>query len=234
MQDPNEDTEWNDILRKHKIIPPKPKPPPVDDEIDMTEPVIDYDKKTDEELKELEDDLDEEFMTELRNKRIAELKRMQQKAKFGEVIEITGQSWKKQVNEAGEDIVVIVHLYNHSIPLCKLLNQHFNTLAKKFPEIKFVKGIATTCVPNMKDAHLPAVFVYKNDEPIKQFLGALQFGGMSITCDELEWKFSQHDILKSNLKENPKKQVDDYMMSSIRSSYVGKSNKYDDSSDDDY
>ena len=39
---------------------------------------------------------------------------MQQKAKFGEVIEITGQSWKKQVNEAGEDIVVIVHLYNHS------------------------------------------------------------------------------------------------------------------------
>ena len=28
--------------------------------------VIDYDKKTDEELKELEDDLDEEFMTELR------------------------------------------------------------------------------------------------------------------------------------------------------------------------
>ena len=51
---------------------------------------------------------------------------------------------------------------------------------------------------------------------------------------ELEWKFSQHDILKSNLKENPKKQVDDYMMSSIRSSYVGKSNKYDDSSDDDY
>ena len=49
-----------------------------------------------------------------RNKRIAELKRMQQKAKFDEVIEITGQSWKKEVNEAGEDIVVIVHLYNHS------------------------------------------------------------------------------------------------------------------------
>jgi len=234
MQDPNEDTEWNDILRKHKILPPKPKPPPVDDEIDMTEPVIDYDKKTDEELKELEDDLDEEFMTELRNRRIAELKRMQEKAKFGEVIEITAQSWKKQVNEAGEDIVVIVHLYSHSIPLCKLLNQHFNTLAKKFPEIKFVKGIATTCIPNMQDDHLPVVFVYKNDKPIKQFFGAVQFGGMSITCDELEWKFSQHDILKSNLKKNPKKKVDDYMMSSIKSSFVGKSNKYNDSSDDDY
>ncbi|OMJ12507.1 Viral IAP-associated factor-like protein [Smittium culicis] len=25
MQDPNEDTEWNDILRKHKIIPEKEK-----------------------------------------------------------------------------------------------------------------------------------------------------------------------------------------------------------------
>ena len=49
-----------------------------------------------------------------RNRRIAELRRMQEKAKFGEVIEITAQSWKKQVNEAGEDIVVIVHLYSHS------------------------------------------------------------------------------------------------------------------------
>lgn len=35
----------------------------------------------------------------------------------------------------------------------------------------------------MQDDHLPVVFVYKNDKPIKQFFGAVQFGGMSITCD---------------------------------------------------
>ena len=79
-------------------------------------------------------------------------------------------------------ILFIITILNR-IPLCKLLNQHFNVLAKKFPEIKFVKGIATTCIPNMQDSHLPAVFVYKNNQLINQFLGPLRFGGMSITLD---------------------------------------------------
>lgn len=31
MQDPNEDTEWNDVLRAKGILPPKPEEPSEDD-----------------------------------------------------------------------------------------------------------------------------------------------------------------------------------------------------------
>ena len=31
MQDPNEDTEWNDALRKHGILPARPKTPEIED-----------------------------------------------------------------------------------------------------------------------------------------------------------------------------------------------------------
>ena len=42
MQDPNEDTEWNDALRKHGILPARPKTPeiedpePVDDKVSVS------------------------------------------------------------------------------------------------------------------------------------------------------------------------------------------------------
>ena len=38
FKDPNEDTEWNDILRKHGILPAKEKPAPLEEEQDLTEP----------------------------------------------------------------------------------------------------------------------------------------------------------------------------------------------------
>ena len=71
MQDPNEDTEWNDILRAKGIIPEKPKEKEVteDDVVAMLEETIA--KKTGEkamedmtldELDELEDEEEERIL----------------------------------------------------------------------------------------------------------------------------------------------------------------------------
>jgi len=35
-QDPTQDTEWNDALRKHGILPKKEKAPPPPEEVDQT------------------------------------------------------------------------------------------------------------------------------------------------------------------------------------------------------
>ncbi|PVU86102.1 hypothetical protein BB559_006672, partial [Furculomyces boomerangus] len=55
MQDPNEDTEWNDILRKHKIIPEKPKEITVNEIYDL----MVEDKRQMEATKHEDMDLDE-------------------------------------------------------------------------------------------------------------------------------------------------------------------------------
>lgn len=64
-----------------------------------------------DELDELEDSEDETVLLEYRNKRIAELKALADRKKYGTVGEISAQDYVSEVNKAGEGIWVILHLY---------------------------------------------------------------------------------------------------------------------------
>lgn len=67
--------------------------------------------KTLDELDELEDEEDEKILLEYRKKRIAEMQQFASKAKYGDVVEISAQDYVQEVNQAGEDIWVVLHLY---------------------------------------------------------------------------------------------------------------------------
>jgi hypothetical protein len=64
-----------------------------------------------DELDELEDEEDERVLAEYRRRRIAEMKALTEKAKFGSVIEITAVDYVKEINQAGEGVWVVLHLY---------------------------------------------------------------------------------------------------------------------------
>ncbi|XP_029936597.1 phosducin-like protein 3 [Myripristis murdjan] len=239
MQDPNEDTEWNDILRKKGILPPKEIPKDDEEEelaLQQQQSVVKtYESMTLEELDENEDEFseDDEAAIEMyRQKRLAEWKATQMKNVFGEVTEISGQDYVKEVNKAGDGIWVVLHLYKQGIPLCTLINQHLSALARKFPQTKFLKSISTTCIPNYPDRNLPTIFVYFEGEMKAQFIGPLVFGGMNLTVEELEWRLSESGAIKTDLEENPRKQIEDKLMTSIRSSLPTR--KDGDSDDEDY
>ncbi|XP_005999035.1 phosducin-like protein 3 [Latimeria chalumnae] len=225
MQDPNADTEWNDILRRKGILPPKEKPEEEQEEDELILPqqsvVKTYEDMTLEELEENEDEFNEEDERAIemyRQQRIAQWKTTQLKNKFGELLEISGQDYVQEVTKAGKGLWVILHLYKQGIPLCSLINQHLRGLAKKFPETKFIKAISTTCIPNYPDRNLPTIFVYLEGDIKAQFIGPLVFGGMNLTKDELEWKLSESGAIKTDLEENPRVQIQDQLMSSIRCS----------------
>ncbi|XP_043927026.1 phosducin-like protein 3 [Protopterus annectens] len=221
MQDPNADTEWNDILRKKGILPPKEKQKDEEEvQILQTQSVVKtYEDMTLEELRENEDEFSEEDERAIelyRQQRLTEWKASQLKNKFGEIIEISGQEYVNEVSKAGQGIWVVLHLYKPGIPLCTLINQHLSALANKFPATKFIKAISTTCIPNYPDRNLPTIFVYLEGEIKAQFIGPLVFGGMNLTRDELEWKISESNAIKTDLEENPRKQIEDKLMTSIR------------------
>lgn len=118
VQNPNEDTEWNDVLRAKGIIPQKEKEITEEQIIDIVERTVQeklnknyLEEKTLDELDELEDEEEERILAEMRRKRLAELKEMQEKAKFGRVMEITAVDYVKEVNQAGEGVWVVLHLY---------------------------------------------------------------------------------------------------------------------------
>lgn len=239
MQDQNEDTEWNDVLRAKGIIPQKEAPQEIteDDIVNMLEGTIEHKANGPDlseldldELNEREDDIDEEeerIFEAYRRARMAEMKAAQERARFGDVREISKDEYVREVNKAGEGIWVVLHVYKQGVPLCTLLNQHITNLARKFPDTKFLRSVSSVCIPNYPDKNLPTIFMYYEGDMKKQWVGPMEFGGMNLTQDELEWKFSQVGAVKTTLETNPKKQVADHMTSSIRQANINEDSDSD-------
>ncbi len=117
-KDPNLDTEWNDVLRAKGILAPKEKEISEEQIIDIVERTVQEKLNKDhlaekdlDELDELEDEEDDRVLQQYRLKRIAEIKALQEKAKYGAVLEITAVDYVKEVNQAGEGVWVVLHLY---------------------------------------------------------------------------------------------------------------------------
>ena len=81
----------------------------------------------------------------------------------------------QEVNKAGEGIHVVLHLYKQGVPLCALINQYLTALAAKFPAVKFLKAISTTCIPNYPDHNLPTIFHYYEGDMKSQLAGNIFF-----------------------------------------------------------
>ncbi|XP_044132654.1 phosducin-like protein 2 [Bufo gargarizans] len=174
-------------------------------------------------LKEVEDAFQEENEKAIelyRKKRIKELQTLQKTQKYGELNDISGNLYVKEVTNAKDGVWVVLHLYRSCIPMCDLLNNHLRILAKKFPETKFLKSTADNCIPNYLDACLPTLLLYRNGQIKGRFIGTDQCGGTSVTPEELEWKLADVGAIISDLEEDPRKTFIDLMMSSARRSSI--------------
>lgn len=172
---------------------------------------------------------------EYRKKRIAEIKSLAEKSKFGTVREISGQDYIDEVNKAGEGIWVILHLYKQGIPLCALINQFMITLANRFQSVKFLKSIASTCIPNFPEKNLPSIFIYYEGQIRKQIIGSIDLRGEKLTCDgkiqqfcfnfisiiilyffsEFEYILGQYGAIETDIKEDPRQAIKDKLFSDL-------------------
>ncbi|KAB2064685.1 hypothetical protein ES319_A09G037800v1 [Gossypium barbadense] len=158
-------TQWDDIQRKLGNLPPKPpafKPPPFEPAPDPDSAPKDkswIDAKTEDELDELEDDLDDDrFLEEYRKKRLAEMKEA------------------AKASQAPQDVWMVVFLYQEGFPECGLLLRCLDELAIKYPATKFVKIISTECIPSYPDRNLSTLLVYHNGAVKANYVGLHSFG----------------------------------------------------------
>jgi hypothetical protein len=116
-------------------------------------------------------------------------------------------------------------------------------LAVKFPAVKFIKSISTTCVPNYPDKNLPTIFIYHENVLKKQYIGPLEFNGMNFKQDDLEWRLHRVGVLKSNLNRSElsdfeknsrlERNAEDEMIKTIRDGIFSSGRRGDKSYDDD-
>ena len=75
-----------------------------------------------------------------------------------------------------------------SVIECQILNEIMDQLAPKYPNVKFVRAVATKCVEGMLDRDLPALLFYKNEDLTGNIIPAREvLGGKRMTVKTVEF-----------------------------------------------
>ncbi|KAF6233601.1 hypothetical protein HO173_008158 [Letharia columbiana] len=193
VDDPNADTEWNDILRKHGVIPEKPpSPTPLIQEALAEARKQAYGNRLEEkdldELNDLEDEEDEAFLAKYRNQRMAELSTIATASVFNQVYPLQKPDYPKDVTEASNKAFVLVHLTSSlgTNIESRLLTELWREMARKFGDIKFCEIRADMCIEGYPERNTPTILVYRNGDIKKQVVTLNELGGDHTTIKDLQ------------------------------------------------
>ncbi|KII89313.1 hypothetical protein PLICRDRAFT_109487 [Plicaturopsis crispa FD-325 SS-3] len=180
----DEDTEFNDALRKHGILPPRPEAPPspsppasptLSDFLDDFTP-----SELQERAEDAKDPETERLIEEYRRHRIAQDRNEEKKARFGRVYPISREDYTREVTEASmvdeEDdddergTGVVCFLYKDGITRSDLASRHVQILAARHPRTKFVSIVGDKCIANLPDTRVPMFIIYRKGEVLNQLV----------------------------------------------------------------
>lgn len=189
----NYTTEWDEQQIKHGNYDPyvaEPKQEELCNELqERIEELDPLEFKTIAELTELYEQTDDPFVEEYKLKRSRQLQLYKQRQKFGEVYEISYDTYMKEVTQASEEHFVVLHLYKDSQPMCVQINEIFAVLAKKHREVKFCKGICDVIVPNFSDKNVPTIIIYYKKQCVAQLQGYIIFQDVELNVEYFEQMF---------------------------------------------
>lgn len=193
IDDPNADTEWNDILRKHGVIPEKPpSPTPMIQEALLEGRRLAHENRLEgkdfDELDELEDEEDEAFLEQYRRKRMAELGNIQKKAVHGSVYPLSKPEYQREVTDASAKGPVLVNLTSGmgTNVESRLLTELWRQAAKEYGDIKFCEIRASQAIENYPDRNCPTILVYNNGDIVKQIVTLLTIGGTRVNMQNVD------------------------------------------------
>lgn len=206
IDDPNADTEWNDILRKHGVIPEKPpSPTPMIEEAIVEARKIAHENRLEgkdlDELDELEDDEDDDFLEQYRQKRMAELGALQKKSVHGSVYPLSKPEYQREVTEASNNGAVFVNLTSSSggnNVESRVLSDLWKQAAKEYGDIKFCEMRASQAIENYPEKNCPTILVYKNGDIVKQIVTLTTVGGVRMGMLDLDKILVEVGALPSN------------------------------------
>lgn len=200
VDDPNADTEWNEILRKHGVIPEKPpSPTPMIEEALAEGRRLAYENRLEgkdlDELDELEDLEDEDFLNSYRQQRMQELQSLQKTALHGSVYPLTKPEYSREVTEAsqkdngrGTGTPVFVNLISatgNNVE-SRVLSELWRQAAAEYGEIKFCEMRADQAIEGYPERNCPTILVYRNGDIIKQVVTLALVGGVKMTLLDLD------------------------------------------------
>ncbi|KAK8075089.1 phosducin family protein [Apiospora hydei] len=193
IDDPNADTEWNEILRKHGVIPEKPpSPTPMIEEAMIEGRRIAHENRLEgkdlDELDELEDLEDDAFLEAYKQQRMQELNALTKKAVHGSVYPVSKPEYQRAVTEASNNGPVFVNLTSSmgTNVESRVLSELWKQAAKEYGDVKFCEIQADKAIENYPDRNCPTILVYKNGDIVKQVVTLMTVGGVRMGMLEID------------------------------------------------
>lgn len=160
-------------------------------------------KKIDEDIRKL-DEMDDDDIERLRDKRRRELQKMEQKKQewkaqgHGVYREISDQ--KDFFDQVKKSERIVVHFYRGTTWRCQIIDRHLEDIAKRHPETKFVKVDAEKSpflVERLNVWMLPTLVLCKNGKTEHSIVGFDELGGDDdFSTETLEYVISKYECLR--------------------------------------
>ncbi|PQE13540.1 hypothetical protein CJF32_00005437 [Rutstroemia sp. NJR-2017a WRK4] len=205
IDDPNADTEWNDILRKHGVIPEKPpSPTPIIEEAILEARRLAHENRLEgkdlDELDELEDEEDEAFLEQYRQQRVAELASLTKKAKHGAVYPLSKPDYQREVTDASQEGPVLVNLISGlgTNVESRVLTELWRRAAVEFGEVKFCEMRGDMAIEGYPDRNCPTILVYNKGDIVKQVVTLMTMGGVRVGMPEIDKLLIEVGAIKEN------------------------------------
>ncbi|KAI9668740.1 MAG: hypothetical protein M1829_005280 [Trizodia sp. TS-e1964] len=181
VDDPDADTEWNDILRKHGVIPEKaPSPTPLIEEALAERQRLAHETRLEgkglDELDALEDVEDEAFLHRYRQQRVAELASISRNSLYGQVIGVQKPDYGREVTEASLVGFVAVLLTASNVE-SRVASELWQQLARKYGDIKFCEMRGAMCIEGYPDRNCPTLLVYRRALVLEQAITLRELRG---------------------------------------------------------
>lgn len=183
----------NDILRKHGVIPEKPPSPTPQIEAALLQArELAHQNRLEgkglDELDALEDDEDDAFLDQYRQKRINELARLKTMSVYNQVYPVQKPDYSREVTEASKDAFVLVLLTSSmgTNTESRVLVELWRELAIKFGDIKFCQMQANLCIENYPDQNTPTILAYKDGDVRRQIVTLRELNGVKTDMGDME------------------------------------------------
>jgi hypothetical protein len=132
-----------------------------------------------DELAELEDEEDDDFLDSYRQKRMAELSSINTASVYNQVYHIQKPDYSSDVTEESKKAYVLVLLTSSTgtNTESRVMIEHWRELAKRFGDVKFCQMRADLCIEGYPDKNTPTVLIYKDGDIKRQIVTLMQLGG---------------------------------------------------------
>jgi hypothetical protein len=144
---------------------------------------------------------DNDVLEGLRVKRLQEIKG--EVGRFGSILGITNAEFVSEVNHAGEGVGVVVFLFKQRHYHSQYMQVLLEKLARRFKHVKFCQIGHDDCIPGYPDSNLPTLFMYKDDDLVRQTIGVNALGGSGYGIDDVEWEIAEAGFVQTELTRNP-------------------------------